>query len=529
MTNSISEIINADVIFVTGSNTTETHPVVGARIRRAKARGAKLIVADPRRIDLAKDADVYLQIKPGTNLALFNSLMHVIISEGLQDKAYIASETENYDHLEELVARYAPEVAAEICGVAAEDIRKAARIYAAGPKAGIFYAMGVTQHKYGTYGVMAVSNLALLCGNIGVESAGVNPLRGQNNVQGACDVGGLPADYPGYQKVYDAASHAKFEAAWGVPLSDQAGLTIPEMMSGASAGTVKMLYIMGENPMISDPDLNHVTESLNKLDFLVVQDIFLTETAQLADVVLPAAAFAEKNGTFTNTERRIQLVRKAIDAPGDAKADWQILMEVMNAIGYPCDYPNAESIMTEIAAVTPQYGGVTYDRLVEEGLQWPCPNVDHPGTPYLHKGGIVRGKGLFVPQPYIESEEVTTAEYPLIMTTGRNLYHYHTRTMTGKSAGINAKSPSSYIEINPTTANKLGIKDGDRVQVASQQGQIETRAYLTDIVGEGTVFIPFHFSDGGAVNYLTNNHLDSIAKIPELKVNAVRVWKADQQ
>ena len=526
MTNSIKEIEDADVILVTGSNTTENHPVIGTKIRRAKSKGAKLIVVDPRAIDLVKDADVFLQIKPGTNVALLNGMMNIIIQEGLQNKEYIKERTEGYEELKELVKDYTPEKVAEICEIDIKDLNKAARIYAEGDKAGIFYAMGITQHKTGTHGVMAISNLALLCGNIGIESGGVNPLRGQNNVQGACDMGGLPADYPGYQKVFKPEIKEKFEKAWGVNLSTKVGLTMPEIMHEAEQGNIKMLYIMGENPMLSDPDLNHIERALNNLDFLVVQDIFLTETAEMADVVLPAAVFAEKDGTFTNTERRIQRVRKAINSPGKAKPDWEILMDIMNRIGYDKKYSHPSEIMDEIASVTPQYGGIDYERIDKVGLQWPCPTKEHPGTKYLHKNTCARGKGLFMPQDYVTSVETPDADYPFILTNGRVLYHYHTRTMTGKVEGLNEKSPSSFIEINPATANKLELKEGEKVKVISRRGELVTKVKITDIIAENVVFMPFHFADG-AVNYLTHSQLDPIAKIPELKVCAVKIKRLD--
>ncbi|KDR94863.1 formate dehydrogenase, alpha subunit [Peptoclostridium litorale DSM 5388] len=525
MTNSIAEIIDADAIFVTGSNTTENHPVIGAKIKQAVRKGARLIVADPRRIELADDADVFLQIRPGSNIALANSMMNVIISENLMDRSYIEERTENYEELCALVEKYTPDEGARICGVSADDIVRAAKIYAGAKKAGIYYAMGITQHTTGTDNVMSLSNLSLLCGNIGIESAGVNPLRGQNNVQGACDMGGLPADLPGYQKVFKPEVIDKFQKAWGAPLSDKVGLTIPEMMHGAGDGSIKMIYIMGENPMVSDPDIKHVKEELENLELLVVQDIFLTETAELADVVLPAASFAEKDGTFTNTERRVQRVRKAVNPVGGSKADWKILNDIMMALGLDKEYESTEEIFDEIASLTPQYGGIDYKRIENEGgLQWPCPTKDHPGTKYLHSASIARGKGLFVPCEYMESAETPDRQYPLIMTTGRVLYHYHTRTMTGKIEGLNQKSPCSYVEINPATANKLGIADGEIVRVVSKRGEIETMAKLTDIVEEEVVFMPFHFANGAA-NMLTNTELDPKSKIPELKVCAVRIEK----
>ncbi len=379
MTNSINELIDSNVIFITGSNTTENHPVIGAKIRQAKKKGAKIIVAEPREIDLAADADVFLQINPGTNIALYNGIMSYIISEGLQDAEYVKERTENYEELVATVADVTPEKAAQICGVSAEDIKAAARLYAEAPKGSIIYCMGVTQHSSGTEGVMSLANLALLCGNIGIESGGINPLRGQNNVQGACDMGGLPGTYPGYQSVANADIKAKFEKAWGVELSDKVGLTLTEIVHNAGHGDIKVLYIMGENPMVSDPDLAHVEEALKNTEFLVVQDIFLTETAQLADVVLPAASFAEKDGTFSNTERRVQMVRKAIKPVGNCKPDWQILADLLKRLGIEKTYATPEDIFAEIREVTPSYGGITYDRLNELGsLQWPCPTEDHP-------------------------------------------------------------------------------------------------------------------------------------------------------
>ena len=524
MTNSISEIIDSDVIFVTGSNTTETHPVIGSKIKQAKMRGAKVIVAEPRRIELADGADVFLQIKPGTNVALFNGLMNIIIEEGLQDREYIAKRTENYEMLVDIVKRYTPGVVSEICGIDEDQLKIAARLYGSAEKASIFFAMGVTQHTTGTHGVMSVSNLALLCGNVGKESAGVNPLRGQNNVQGACDVGALPGDLPGYQKVFDQNIINKFEKVWNCKLSNKVGLSITEMLNKAEENELKFLYIMGENPMISDPDINHVEEALKKVDFLVVQDIFLTETAIFADVVLPVATFAEKDGTFTNTERRIQRIRKAIEPIGECKADWQILMELINRTGIDTVYSEPAEIMDEIASLSPIYGGISYRRLEDNGLQWPCPTKDHPGTRFLHKGTFSRGKALFKPVEYVESAELTDKEYPYILTTGRILYQYHTRTMTGKIDGLNQIAPGSYVEINPEMASRLGLENGENVSVASRRGEITTKVKVTDIVEDGVIFIPFHFADGAA-NYLTNTALDPIAKIPELKVCAVRINK----
>ncbi len=526
MTNSIQEVLGAEVIFVTGSNTTETHPIIGAFMRQAKAKGAKIIVAEPRRITLAQEAEVFIQLQPGTNVALYNGMMHVIIDEGLQDMDYIKERTENYEELLSIIREYNPERVAKICGVHAEDIRKAARMYSQAEKASIFYSMGVTQHTTGTQGVMSISNLALLCGNIGKESCGVNPLRGQNNVQGACDLGALPSDLPGYQKVFRSDVIKKFEDKWNAKLSSEVGLTVTEMIKAGEAGRLKFLYIMGENPMVSDPDLNHVKKALKKIDFIVVQDIFLNETTDYADVVLPAASFAEKDGTFTNTERRIQRVRKAIEPIGDSKADWEIIMRLMNECGYKESYGGPSDIMNEIASLTPQYGGISYQRIKREGIQWPCGTNDHEGTKYLHKGKCSRGKGLFKPARYVESAELPDADYPYILTTGRLLYHFHSRTMTGRVEGLNQLSPESFIEVNPLTAKDLGVIDGELVKVISRRGQITTSVKIKDIVDEEVVFMPFHFADGAA-NYLTNSVLDPIAKIPELKVCAVRIEKID--
>ena len=524
MTNSISEVIDNDVIFVTGTNTTENHPVIGTQIKQAKKKGAKLIVADPRRIELADMADVFLQIKPGSNIALMNGMLNYIIENDLHDKAYIEERTENFEEVKEAVKQYTLERTAEICGVDKNDIAKAARIYAESDRAGIYYAMGITQHTTGTHNVISISNLALACGNIGKEYAGVNPLRGQNNVQGACDMGALPSDYPGYQKVFKEEIAEKFENAWNAKLSREVGLTVSEMVNGAESGDLKLLYIMGENPMVSDPDINHVKHALESIDFLVVQDIFLTETAELADVVLPAASFAEKDGTFVNTERRVQRVRKAIEPVGNSKADWVILMELMSKLEYNKIYKNPSEIMEEISTVTPQYGGISYGRIETEGIQWPCPTTDHQGTKYLHKAAIARGRGLFFPVEHIGSSETKDNDYPFILTTGRILYHYHTRTMTGREDGLNKIAPRSYIEINEITANKLGFEDGQKIKVTSRRGSIQIQVKVTDIVDEDVVFIPFHYAEGAA-NYLTNSKYDPISKIPELKVAAVKLEK----
>jgi formate dehydrogenase major subunit len=527
MTNSIEEIDNAQTIFVIGSNTTENHPVIGSRIKRAVKNGVKLIVADPRKIELSRYADVFMQVKPGTNVALLNGMMNVIIAEGLYDKDFIGERTENFEELKNAVKEYTPENAERITGVPAGLIREAARLYAGVSRSMIFYAMGITQHSTGTQHVFSIANLAMLCGMLGRESTGVNPLRGQNNVQGACDMGCLPDVFPGYQRVKEPDTIRKFEYAWGVKLSDRIGLTVSEIINESGDGSIKALYIMGENPMVSDPDLNHVRKALEGLEFLAVQDIFLTETAEHADVVLPAASFAEKDGTFTNTERRIQRVRQAIAPVGDCKPDWEIIMRVMNRMGCKKVYGSPSEIMEEIAGLVPQYAGINYERIDKEGLQWPCPSKEHPGTRFLHLGKFARGKGLFKAVQFVPPKEEPDDEYSFILTTGRILYHYHTRTMTGRVEGLNALEPESYIEINPKTANRLLIKDGDKVRISSRRGAITIKARVTDRVGDNVVFIPFHFAEGAA-NVLTNTVFDSIAKIPELKVCAVKLEKAGE-
>ncbi len=526
MTNSIAEVVDADVILVSGSNTTETHPVIGSQIRRALAKGAKLIVAEPREIALAQEAEVFLQIMPGTNVALFNGLMNVVITEGLQDKEYVENRTEGFQELWEIVKEYTPERAGEICGVNPDDLRKAARLYAKAGKASLFYSMGVTQHSTGTSGVMCTSNLALLCGKIGKYACGVNPLRGQNNVQGACDMGCLPGDYTGYQKVANPDVRAKFEKAWGVALPPKPGLTITEVIDAVGKGSIRCLYIMGENPMLSDPDLNHAEQALKNCELLVVQDIFLTETAELAHVVLPATCFAEKDGTFTSTERRVQRIRTAVPGPGESRDDWAIVSEVMGRLGYRNEFQDVSGILDEIARVTPSYGGFSFERLEKEQPQWPCTDKDHPGTPILHVGKFSRGeRALFKPSPYIPARELPDEEYPFVLTTGRILYQYHTRTMTGKSEELTRVAGRPFVEIHPTDAARLGIADGDTTRVFSRRGEVLVDALVTDRVSEGVVFMPFHFADGAA-NRLTNNAVDPVAKIPEYKVCSANVQKA---
>lgn len=521
MTNSIDEVKDHDVIFVIGSNTTETHPVIANFMRQAVKKGAKLIVAEPRRIELADEADLFVQIMPGTNVALLNGMMHVIYKEGLHDQAFIEQRTEGFEDILPILEQYPPEVSAEICGCSADDIVQAARIYASGTKSGIYYAMGVTQHSNGTNHVKSIANLAMMCGFVGKESTGINPLRGQNNVQGACDVGALPDVYPGYQKVHIPEIKQKFEQAWGVPLSDRVGLSLPHIINGAYNNIIKFLYVMGENPIVSDPDITHVKEAFKDLDFLVVQDIFMTETAEFADVILPASTFAEKEGTFTNTERRVQMVRKAIEPIGNSKPDYVILREIMNLLGYPQEAQTPKEIMDEIAQVTPIYHGIDYDRIQVHGLQWPVKDKQHPGTKFLHQDTFSRGKGLFTPVTYFGAKELPDDDYPLTLTTGRVLYHFHTRTMTAKNTEIDELFPINFIEINQRTADVYQLSDLQEVFVKSRRGETTAEVHITDKIGDYVVFMPFHFADGA--NMLTSTELDPTCDIPELKVAAVQI------
>jgi len=525
MTNSIREIEKSDVILITGSNTTENHPVIGNLLKHiVRYNGAKLIVVDPRKIELTRYAALWLRQRGGTDVAWLNGLMNVVINERLYDEEFIKTRTENFDEFKRVVLKYTPGKVEKITGIPREDLIAAARMYAKAKRGSIIFAMGITQHITGTDNVLSLANLAMLCGNVGKEGVGVNPLRGQNNVQGACDMGALANVYPGYQKVSDPKVREKFEKAWGVRLSQEEGLTVVEMMDAAARGKIKGLYIMGENPMLSDPNINHVEEGLENLEFLVVQDIFLTETARMADVVLPGVSFAEKDGTFTNTGRRIQLVRKAIPEVGKGREDWRIICELSKRMGYPMNYSSPSEIMDELASLTPIYGGVHYDRLDGDGLQWPCPTREHPGTPYLHKDKFTRGRGFFTPVDYIPPAELPDEEYPFLLTTGRILYHFHTGSMSRRSKPLSGIVPEGFLEMNPVDGESLGIKDNDGLRVISGRGEGKTRVRITERVDKGVVFMTFHFAESAA-NLLTNDALDPVAKIPEYKVAAVKVVK----
>jgi len=527
MTNPISDVLISEVILIIGTNTTENHPIIANYIYEAVSkRGAKLLVIDPRRIKMVEHSTLWLRHNPGSDVALINGLMHIITKENLQDQAYIDERTEGFEELKNRVEKYTPEHVSSITGVDAEDLYAAARLYAQADPGAILYTMGITQHTSGVDNVKSLANLAMLCGNVGKPGGGVNPLRGQNNVQGACDMGGLPNVFPAYQPVATDEVRDKFAAAWNVPgFPSNIGLTMTEMFPGAETGQVKGIYIMGENPMMSDPNRHHIEHCINKLEFLVVQDIFLTETARLADVVLPAACFAEKNGTVTNTERMVLRVRKAVEPPGEAKDDAWIISEISKRMGYTMPAVGAEAIFEELRLVTPSYGGITYQRIEQNGINWPCPNEEHPGTPVLHMGQFTRGKGLFFAIDYRQPFEVTDDEYPFVLTTGRVEQHYHTGTMTRRGTGLNRLCPEGLVEIHPTDAEKLDLSDGDYLEITSRRGSIKMKAWLTERPGPGMIFVPFHFHEAPA-NILTHSEVDPVAKIPEFKVSAVKINKA---
>lgn len=527
MTNSIEELDtmgSSDAVFAIGTNTTECHPIIGVYMLQAKERGIKLIVADPRETDIARHADVWLRLKPGTDVALLNAIAHVIITEGLDNKKFIDERTEDFAAFKQSVAHYTPELASSITNVPPEAIIKAARIIGKADNTATYYTMGVTQHTSGVDNVLAVANLALVTGNIGKVNSGVNPLRGQNNVQGACDMGALPNVYPGYQPVTDSKTRQKFEKAWNSKLSDKIGQTIPDVLNGIEEDKIKFLYVFGENPLRSDPDINHVKHCLEHVEFLVVQDIFLTETAELADVVLPGATFAEKDGTFSNTERRVQRVRQAIPTIGSSRPDWKIIAGIMQAMGYEAKYSSPEEIFDEMRQLTPSYAGISYKRLELGGLQWPCHHETHPGTPILHVDRCVRGLGKFSPVSYRDPAEMPDEEYPLMLTTGRVVAHYHTGTMTRRSWGLAGTHPAESLEINPLDAAKIGVLDGEAITVTTRRGSIETTAQVTTRVPPGLTFITFHFTESPG-NILTNSAADPVAQTPEFKVCAVKVEK----
>ncbi len=543
MTNSIEDIAeDAQAYLIIGTNTTEQHPVIGMRLRQAvRKRGAKLIVADPRKIDLTDFATLHLRHKPGTDIALINGLMHIILANGWEDKDFIKARTEGFEDVERVLKDYTPEKVSEITGLAVADLNEAARILAESRPAAVLWAMGITQHTTGVGNVMSLANLQMLLGNMGVPGGGTNPLRGQNNVQGACDLGGLPNVYPGYQKVTDPAHREKFAAAWGLEpekLSPEVGKTATELIPMAAEGDLHGLYVLAENPIMSEPDTGHVRKALERCDLVVLQEIFPTETSRYADVLLPGVSFAEKDGTFTNTERRIQLIHKAIEPSGDAKPDWEIITElakkllaggkrqVKEAEFSTWDYQDTNQIMTEIAALTPIYAGVSHQRLFAgESLQWPVKGPDHAGTPILHVDQFSRGKGLFNPVEHIPPAELPDKDYPTILSTGRVLFHWHGGEMTRRSKGLLAIYSKPLIEVNDVDAEKMGLNGEKRVRVTSRRGSIEAEAIVTDRVPPGMVYANFHFPEASA-NELTIAALDPVAKIPEYKVCAVKVEAA---
>lgn len=524
MTNSIPEIRDADLLFVIGSNTTEAHPIIAMEMKRAVRRGAKLIVADPRAIWLSEIADWYLQLKPGTDVALLNAMTHVIIAEGLVDRDFIAKHTEGFEQVVEATRETTPEWAETITSVPAQMIREAARAYATTRKAGIYYTLGITEHTHGTDNVYCLANLVLMTGHLGIRSAGMNPLRGQNNVQGANDAGASPVFYPGYQRVSDPAAKAKFERAWGVELSPNDGMNLNVMMKAMAKGSIKGMYVMGEDILLSEPNASNIEQGLNNIEFLVVQDIFLNETTRYADVVLPAACFAEKDGVFTNSDRRVQRVRKAVNPPGQARADWQILCEVARACGYPMpDYQSPAEVYQELAGLCDQFAGISHARIDEQGgLQWPCPAPDHPGTPTLHGSGPIKGKAPFQATFYRPSEELPDDEYPLLLSTGRTLYHYNAATQTRRSSGANLRQPENFIEMHRKDARKRGLADGQLVRVISRRGEVLARVNVSPRMRIGCVWMPLHFGEAN-VNYVTNDAGDPITQTAEYKVCAVRV------
>jgi formate dehydrogenase alpha subunit len=526
MTNSIGEIPDADVLFVIGSNTTEAHPVIGLKIKEAVRNGATLIVADPRKIWLTKIAAIHLAIHPGTDLALINGMANVILSEGLANDEFIKSRTEGLEEFARVIEQWPPERAAELCRVPVEDIRRAARLYASANPGAIFYTLGITEHTCGTDNVLGLANLALLTGQIGKPSSGVNPLRGQNNVQGACDMGALPDVFSGYQKVAVEENRRKFEQAWGVKLPETPGMNLTDMLDAAHNGQLKAMYVLGEDPVMSEAHSTFVRGALQRLDLLVVQDIFMSETAKLADVVLPASCFAEKDGTFTNTERRVQRVRKAVEPPGEAREDWRVIADVMKRLGDPNDYSSPGAIWDEMARLSPIFAGINYTRIDTVGLQWPCPSLDHPGTEFLHAERFSRGLGRFSAVEYTPPSEPPDSDYPWLLNTGRTLYQYNAGTMTRRVRGIAEKSPDCFVEIHPRDLEKIGASDGQLLRVTTRRGSVVARAVVTKKVKPGQIWMPFHFAEASA-NELTVDAYDSATGTAEYKVAAARVEVAE--
>jgi formate dehydrogenase alpha subunit len=526
MTNSIEEIGTCQTLFVIGSNATEAHPIIGLQMKKALRRGARLVVCDPRKTWLARRADVHIQHTPGTDNFLINAMMNHILERGLHAPAFIEERCEGFEDFLDNVKSYSVEEAARVCGVRAEDIRKAAELYAKGSPSAVFYTLGITEHICGTENVRNLANLVMLCGQIGKRSSGLNPLRGQNNVQGACDMGAIHSVYPGYQRASDPAVREKFAKAWGVEMPTNVGWRVTDFIEKAEEGVLKALYVMGEDPVLSEPNQSKVTESLENLEFLVVQEIFMSETAKLAAVVLPAACWAEKDGTFTNTERRAQRVRKAVEPPGEARCDWQIICDVSTAMGHPMSYAHPSAIFDEMAALTPSYAGMSYERIDEVGLQWPCPTQDHPGTVFLHEGRFTRGKGAFAPIEFRPPAEVPDESYPLVLSTGRTLYHYNVGNMTRQSATIRQKENRNFVEMHASDAEQLGIEDGGFARVTTRRGSVVAQARVAEKVRAGMLWMPFHFVEA-STNHLTNDAFDNITRTGEYKVCAAKIEPAE--
>jgi len=525
MTNSISEIRDTDLMFVIGSNTSEAHPIIAMEMKRAVRRGSKLIVADPRAIWMAGIADMHLRLRPGTDVWLLNAMAHVIVAEDLVDHEFIARHTEGFEGVRETVLGYPPDEAERVTGVPAEDIRTAARLYATTRKAGIYYTLGITEHTHGTDNVYCLANLVLMTGHLGVRSAGMNPLRGQNNVQGANDAGATPVFYPGYQNASDAAVREKFGRAWGVEVPERPGMNLNVMMKALARGEVKGLFVMGEDIILSEPNVSQIEQGLNRCEFLACQEIFHNETTRYADVVFPAACFAEKDGVFVNSDRRVQRVRKAVDPPGEAREDWRILCDVARAAGYAMPhYEGPHEIYSEMAPLAPRFAGISHARLEDRplGLQWPVPDADHPGTPTLHVNGPLIGKAPFQQVAYRCSDELPDPEYPLVLSTGRTLYHYNAATQTRRDSGTEAKQGGGFVEVHRSDARRLGIANGDRVRVVSRRGAIEAQALVTPRVRRGCVWMPLHFAES-RVNLVTNDAGDTVTGTAEYKVCAVRI------
>ena len=535
MSNTASQVILNDVFIVTGSNTSENHPIIALQMKDAvRKNGAKMIVVDPRRIELVDFAELWLPLKPGTNVPVFSAMAHVIVKENLVNWDFLNRRTEGFNDYLESLEKFTPEYAEEISGVPAEDIRTAARLYARAKNAAIYWGMGISQLSHGTASALALIHLAFLTGHIGRDGTGLNPLRGQNNVQGASDMGAMPFHYPGYMRVDNEENAAKWERTWNVEpggLSRKLGLTTTEILTHAHPGGVRALYIMGENPMMTEPNLNVTRQHMQQLEFLVSQDIFINESGAFADVFLPATPFAEKDGTFSNTDRRVQRVRLAHPPRGQARPDWEIICDLAQRIesrlGRPAvkwDYSGPEEILREMASVNSDYAGITYERIAKVGLIYPVPDVNHPGTPTLFKDDFPRGRGKFIPLDYVHIMEEPDDEYPFILTTGRVLEHWHGGTMTRNSV-LDEAYPEARVEIHPADAEIHGIRDNDPVRVTSRRGEVVLRATVTEKTTVGVVFIPFHFAEAAA-NLLTNDALDPQAKIPEFKACAVQVFPA---